>query len=142
MRPKKKSYSPVLIAVGAVFVMIAAYYCAAGMRQGETIFLWEERMQTVMQNPMQNYFNAYTVKTLLVFGMIYFLAVLMYITSRKNYLPGREMGSAQYADVKKVNQKLADLSQDPDDPQNIMILKKNWWQKLRKRIYRKGSNRR
>lgn len=141
MRPKKKGYSPFLIAVGAGLVMIAAYYCAAGMRQGETIFLWEERMQTVMQNPMQNYFNAYTVKTLLVFGIIYFLAVLMHITSRKNYLPGREMGSAQYADVKKVNQKLADLSQNPDDPQNIIILKKSRWRKLQERIRRKGSNR-
>ena len=50
----------------------------------------------------------------------------MYITSRKNYLPGKEMGSAQYADVKKVNKRLADLSKDPDDEKNIVVLKKRW----------------
>ena len=36
------------------------------------------------------------------------------------------MGSAQYADVKKVNKRLADLSKDPDDEKNIDVLKKRW----------------
>ena len=36
------------------------------------------------------------------------------------------MGSAQYADVKKVNKRLADLSKDPDDEKNIVVLKKRW----------------
>lgn len=131
MRPKKKSYSPILLILGAIAVILAAYYCAAGMRTGETIFLWRERMQTVLQHPFEVYFNEYTAKMELVFLLIYMLMALMYVTSRKNYLPGREMGSAQYADVKKVNRRLADLSRDMDEPENIIVPRKTLFQKIK-----------
>lgn len=124
MRPKKKSYSPGMIILGVVLVILLAYYCAGGMREGETIFIWKERMEFVINHPFDRYLNSYTAKTIAIFLLIYALAVLMYLTSRKNYLPGREMGSAQYADVKKVNRKLADLSLDPDDMRNIAVIKR------------------
>ena len=101
------------------------------MHSGETIFQWADRMHRVMDAPLQNYLNAYTAKTFIVFSFVYLLLVLMYATSRKNYMPGREMGSARYADVKKVNKILADLNDDPLDPQNIVIPKHSIWQKIR-----------
>ena len=57
----------------------------------------------------------------------------MHITGKRNYLHGREMGSAQYADVKKVHQRLADLSCNPNDPENIVLLreKRVSWKALR-----------
>lgn len=131
MRPKKKSYSPILLILGAIAVIVAAYYCAAGMRTGETIFLWRERMQNILTHPFEWYFNEYTAKTELVFLLIYMLMALMYVTSRKNYLPGREMGSAQYADVKKVNRRLADLSRDMDEPENIIVPRKTLFQQIK-----------
>lgn len=124
MRPKKKTYSPVMIVLGIILVILLAYYCAGGMRTGETIFEWKERMEFVINHPFGRYLNSYTGKTIVAFLLIYTLAVMMYITGRKNYLPGKEMGSAQYADVKKVNKRLADLSQNPDDLQNIMVIKR------------------
>lgn len=130
MRPKKKRYSPVLISAGALLVIIFAYYCAGGMREGETIFEWQKRMELIMRQPTVPYLNGYTVRTIIVFLLAYAMAVIMYITSRRNYMPGREMGSAQYADVKKVNQKLSDLSTDPDDPYNIAVPAHRWrWRK-------------
>lgn len=126
MRPKKKPYSMTLILVEAVLAGIAGYYFAGGMRQGITIFEWEENMKIIMADPFSSYFNQYTWKAIAVFELIYLWLMLMYITSRKNYLPGKEMGSAQYADVKKVNKRLADLSKDPDDEQNIVVLKRRW----------------
>lgn len=131
MKPKKRTYSPALIIIGAVFMAIASYYCAAAMHSGETIFQWADRMHRVMDAPLQNYLNAYTAKTFIVFSFVYLLLVLMYVTSRKNYMPGREMGSARYADVKKVNKILADLNNNPLDPQNIVIPKHSIWQKIR-----------
>lgn len=130
MRPKKKVYSPALIVIGAICTMIASYYCAAAMHQGETIFQWQERLQRVIDEPFRNYLNEYTLRSVLVCSFVYVLLVLMYITSRKNYLPGREMGSAKYADVKKVNKKLADLNDDPMDSENIVIPKRNIWQRI------------
>ena len=101
MRPKKKPYSMTMILLGAVLIGIAGYYLAGGMRPGITIFEWEENMKTVLADPFAGYFNPYTWKTILILGLVYLWLVLMYITSRKNYLPGKEMGSAQYADAKK-----------------------------------------
>ena len=121
MNPKKKKYSPTLIIVGAVLVIAAAYYSAAAMEAGETIFIWIEKIKIILEDPFQNYFNAYTVKTVAVFLAVYALLMMMYITSKRNYLPGREMGSAQYADVRLVNKKLADHHNAVDDPENIVI---------------------
>ena len=127
------------IVLGLICTVVAAYYCAAGMREGETIFLWQERMKLLLEDPFKNYINTYTGKVILVFLLIYLLIVLMYVTSRKNYLTGREMGSAQYADVKKVNQRLADLSKNPDDSENIVLLKRSRLEKWRDRLhFRKG----
>lgn len=142
MRPKKKGYSPILLIFGAIATVVAAYYCAAGMRTGETIFIWRERMQVVLKEPFEMYFNEYTGKTVMVFLFIYILLALMYVTSRRNYLPGREMGSAQYADVKKVNRRLADLSRDTDDPENIIVPRKTRLQKVKRSLTKKirGKN--
>lgn len=122
MEPKKKRHSLLLSAVGAVLTMIAAYYCAGGMRPGSTIWDWRGEMQHVFENPFVPYWNQYTGRTILVFLLIYMFADMMYLAGRRNYLPGKEMGSAQFADVKKVNKCLADLSTSPDAPGNITVL--------------------
>ncbi len=79
-------------------------------------------MQHVLENPFVPYWNQYTGRTILVFLLIYIFADMMYLAGRRNYLPGKEMGSAQFADVKKVNKCLADLSTSPDDSGNITVL--------------------
>ena len=124
MPPKKKKYSLPFLMIGAILTLAAAYYCAAGMHPGETVFQWRVHMETVLKNPAAMYWNQYTLKTMAILLLIYILAGMMYVTGKRNYLPGREMGSAQYADIKKVNRRLADLSKDPDDPQNIAVFRK------------------
>lgn len=126
MQPGKKKGSPLLIGTGACLVLVLAYYCAAGMRPGETIFLWQERMKLILEQPFAWYVNSYTGKIMLLFLFLYTLAVLMYLTGKRNYLLGREMGSAQYADVRKVNRRLSDRNRDKNDPSNILVLKRKW----------------
>lgn len=103
--------------------MVAAYYCAGGMQPGSTIWDWREEMQHVLEHPFVPYWNQYTGRTILVFLLIYIFADMMYLAGRRNYLPGKEMGSAQFADVKKVNKCLADLSTSPEDSGNIVIMR-------------------
>lgn len=121
MTPGKKRYSWTVIIIGAIFVTIAAYYSAAAMETGTTIFAWIDKVKLVLAEPFQNYMNSYTIKTIAVYLAFYALLMMMYITSRRNYLPGREMGSAQYADVRVVNKRLADHHNAVDDPENIVI---------------------
>lgn len=124
MQPGKKKGSPLLIGTGACLVLALAYYCAAGMRSGETIFIWQERMKLILEHPFAWYVNSYTGKVMLLFLFVYALLVMMYLTGKRNYLPGREMGSAQYADVRKVDRRLSDRSRDKNDPCNILVLKR------------------
>lgn len=132
MEPKKRRHTVAVSVIGAVFIVIAAYYCAAGMRPGSTIWEWREDMQIVLGNPWQPYFNQYTGKTMVVFLLIYIFVDMMYLAGRRNYLPGKEMGSAQFADVRKVNKDLADLSTSPDDPENIVVLKMSWLERRKR----------
>lgn len=126
MRPRKrKNYIPAVIA-GAVPALVAAYYSAAAMDTGITIFVWMERMRLVMEEPFRLYINSYTLRTAVAYLMIYVLFALMYIAGRKNYMPGKEMGTAEYADPKMVNRRLADRNKAPDDPKNIVVTAAKW----------------
>lgn len=124
MPPRKKRISIPLIMSGIPAVILLGYYCAAGMSPHATIFAWYDEMQVILKQPFVPYLSAYTLRTILIFLLIYLFFVFMYITGQKNYLHGREMGSAQYADVKQVNRKLADKSKSIHDPKNIVIRKK------------------
>ena len=121
MTPKKKKHSLTVLSAGGLLVTIAAYYCAAAMSPGRTVFIWMEEMKKVLENPFQTAVNEYTLRTVAIFLAVYALLMMMYLTGRRNYLPGREMGSAEYADVKMVNRKLADHHNKADDPGNIVI---------------------
>lgn len=45
------------------------------------------------------------------------IAIAMYLTSRKNYMPGKEYGTAKFADIKQVNQVLA----EKDETENRIL---------------------
>lgn len=124
MKPKKKKVPVGMILIGAVLVFICAYYCAAGMKPGYILADWYASMQEILEDPFQMYFNQYTVKTVLIMEGIYAFAVVMYLTGQRNYLPGKEMGSSQYADVRRVNRRLADFHNEVSDPKNIVIMQK------------------
>lgn len=126
MTPGKKKYSLPMVILGGIIAVTAAYYSAAAMGKGRTVFVWLEEMKIILKEPCRLYFNSYTLRTAAVFLTIYVMAVLLYTASRRNYLPGKEMGSAQYADVRMVNKRLSDHHNDADDPKNIVIAAGKW----------------
>lgn len=58
--------------------------------------------------PFADYYNDTTLKAVVIAFAIYTIAILMYYTSQKNYMPGKEYGTAVFANVKQVNKHLAD----------------------------------
>ena len=77
----------------------------------------------VLENPFRNYFNAYTFKSIVFVSLTYALVILMYYTSIRNYMMGKEYGTAQFADPKEVSKKLQDKNEQRNRiiSQNVMM---------------------
>ena len=93
---KKKSPSIVIVIVGAVFAAYAGYLVNGA---------WTTE-------PFNNYYKGYTtVKAVLSALLIYAVALTMYYTSKRNMMSGKEYGTAQFADISKVNNRLRDKNE-------------------------------
>lgn len=120
----KKKFPIVFYVIGGIATLIAAYYCAGAAFPGVTLFTWYERLKdVVLKHPWKNYWNDYTVYVMLAFLMVYGIAVLWDIANKRNYMPGKEMGSAKFGDISAANKKLEDPHHSPKDPLNIVLSK-------------------
>ena len=59
-----------------------------------------------------NYYNSNTVKAVAIALGIYAMAIVMYYTSQRNYMPGKEFGTARFENPKQVNKILADKDEN------------------------------
>lgn len=109
-----------IAAAGFIASAAAGYYIGAAMGKGVTIFTWAERFGSVVQNPLCFYNNGrYTWIGIGMALLTYILALLYYLTTGKNYMAGKEFGTAKYADNEKVNKKLAEKP-DAKDPRHTL----------------------
>ena len=67
-----------------------------------------ERLNIVTGKPFANYWNVYSLKAIVGAVFVYAIGMLMYLTSRRNYMPGKEFGTAVFANPKQVSKELAD----------------------------------
>ena len=108
MQTTKKKPSKVLIVSGAILAVFVGYLAGGAWPGCENFLEFLEAFTKVMEAPFQNYFNEYTVKAILTALFIYAIVMIMYYTSQRNYMPGREFGTAKYAQVEQVNKMLMD----------------------------------
>ena len=108
METKKKRVPWILVIVGAFCSMYLGYLVGGAWRQGIQAPEFLNRFMEVLNNPFRNYFNAYTFKSIVFVLLTYALVMLMYYTSIRNYMMGKEYGTAQFADPKAVNEKIKD----------------------------------
>ena len=71
-----------------------------------------DRFNEVCAVPFANYYNSNTVKAVAIALGIYAMAIVMYYTSQRNYMPGKEFGTARFENPKQVNKILADKDTD------------------------------
>lgn len=67
-----------------------------------------ENLDKVMEHPFQIRLAENSMKTVLLFLLIYALVLGIYYTGRRNYRRGEEHGSAKWGDVKRLNRKYQD----------------------------------
>ena len=108
--------------------MLIGYYISAGMEPGFLIYDWMDKMQTViLPDPFKNYWNQYSLLCIIAALIIYILIYLKESSKDKNYMHGREFGTARFAKAEELNKELADLSTDVSDEKNIVLSWKKSW---------------
>lgn len=116
---KKKPALPWLLA-GAVLAGYLGYMLGGIWKEGITYVEFMERLSAVCERPLANYWSAYSLKLIAFAELIYVMAMLMYYTSGRNLMPGKEHGTARLESPAQAARLLEDK-----DPERNRILSKN-----------------
>lgn len=96
-----------LIKAGAILTLILGYFIGGAYEQGIDIVKFMDRFNEIYSHPFNNYFRGMiTIKSVLTCEFVYTIVVIMYYTSQRNLMPGKEYGTAQYANVDLIRKKL------------------------------------
>ena len=95
MQTTKKKPSLIFILVGAVLAGYLGYLINGAWTEGIAFNEFMDRFNEVCAVPFANYYNSNTVKAVAIALGIYAMAIVMYYTSQRNYMPGKEFGTAK-----------------------------------------------
>ena len=113
---KKKPFIP-LIVLGAFLAAYLGYLVGGAWAPGRRLDEFMAVFSYIWKYPFGNYFNENTIKCVVTMIFVYGLIVVMYYSSQRNLMPGREFGTARFADVGMVNKTL----KDPDENYNRVL---------------------
>lgn len=118
MTDKKKKPSVVLLVIGALLSAYFGYLVNGAWTKGMNISEFMDSINKVLANPIADYYKgAATVKAVLMAILIYAVMITMYYTSQRNLMPGKEYGTAKFANLSQVNKSL----RDKDDRKNRIL---------------------
>ena len=112
MQTTKKKPSLIFILVGAVLAGYLGYLINGAWSEGVAFNEFMNRFNEVCAAPFANYYNTNTIKAVAIALGIYAMAIVMYYTSQRNYMPGKEFGTARFENPKQVNKILADKDEN------------------------------
>ena len=112
MQTTKKMPSLIFILVGAVLAGYLGYLINGAWSEGVAFNEFMNRFNEVCAAPFANYYNTNTIKAVAIALGIYAMAIVMYYTSQRNYMPGKEFGTARFENPKQVNKILADKDEN------------------------------
>lgn len=112
MQTSKKKPSVVFILVGAILAGYFGYLIGGAWEKGMELNDFINRMNEVCSDPLANYMSENTVKAVAIAIGIYGMAILMYYTSQRNLMPGKEFGTARFENPQRANKILADKDEN------------------------------
>lgn len=112
MQTSKKKPSIIFLILGAILAGYAGYLIGGAWEPGMQLTDFISQFQVVCEAPFANYFNENTVKTVVFSSVVYAMVVIMYYTSQRNFMPGKEFGTAKLETPKTVNKVLMDKDEN------------------------------
>ena len=101
--PKQTAF---LCAFGIIPVVWAALLVAPAISGG--LFEIIEKLPIALDNPLNITWHEDSIKTVLIFIVVYIMGIGIYLSSKRNTRPKEEHGSAKWGDAATVNRKYAD----------------------------------
>lgn len=135
MKTTKKKPSIPLIIVGSLLAAYLGYLVNGAWHQGIEFGDFVNNMTEVLSYPLRDYYNESTLKAVVISEIIFIIVMLMYYTSQRAMMPGREYGTARLATPKEVNK----VIRDKDDGKN-RILSQNVRMSLDTRLTKLNNN--
>lgn len=120
MQKQDKKILIPFIVFGEILTLYFSYVFGGVWKPGVDIITTLNAASEALSSPFNNYWSEYTFKAMAIGTGIYAMVMLMYLTSRRNFMIGKEYGTAEFADINAVNRKLSDKT----DAKN-RILSKN-----------------
>ena len=112
MVPKKKKVSLWFIILGAILSGYAGYLLNGAWEPGGDINTVLSSFNRVCAAPFASYYNERTVKAVVIALVVYATALLMYVTSQRNFMPGKEFGTARFESPQFANKILMDKDEN------------------------------
>ena len=112
MQTSKKKPSGIFILVGTILAGYFGYLIGGAWEKGIELNDFINRFNEVCSAPLENYVNENTVKAVAIAIGIYGMAILMYYTSQRNLMPGKEFGTARFENPQRANKILADKDEN------------------------------
>ena len=112
MVQNKKKVSLWFIVAGALLSAYAGYLLNGAWEPGMEMNAFLESFNRVCAEPFANYYNETTIKAVVIALIVYATALLMYITSQRNFMPGKEFGTARFESPQMANKILADKDEN------------------------------
>ena len=112
MVQNKKKVSIWFVVLGAVLCAYAGYLLNGAWEPGMEMNAFLESFNRVCVEPFADYYNETTLKAVVIALIVYATALLMYVTSQRNFMPGKEFGTARFESPKIANKILADKDEN------------------------------
>ena len=108
MQTSKNKPPVVLIAIGFLLAAYLGYLMGGAWYEGIGAAEFYNRFLKVIDNPFGNYFNEFTAVFVVFMTVAYVIVLIMYYTSKRNFMPGKEYGTAKFSNLKQVNKAICD----------------------------------
>ena len=128
-----------MIIMFALLIPVVIWFALklAGCYEPElSLFNLLERLAESLNYPLDIKFNEYSLKTVLVFLLLYVMGIGIYFSSSEKRRPGEEHGSAEWGSVPALSRKYTDKS----DKFNNLILSQNMRLGLNAKKHRRNLN--
>lgn len=109
---KKNKVSIPFLIVGSIFSAIIGYFVNGAWHQGIEFTEFMENIEAELAYPFNDYYNETTIKAVIIANIIFAIVMVMYYTSRRNLMPGKEYGTAHFATVTEINRALKATDKD------------------------------
>ena len=103
MRQDDKKVAKIFYTIGIIPIIWIAFLVAPYIDGGIINII--KNVSKIFSKPFNIVFTENSIKTVLIFLLIYILAILLYESTRKNYRRREENGSAKWGDAKELNKK-------------------------------------